>query len=86
MGNTTGGTISTKRRQPPRGGDQKQGDRRGDVAAFDAGYFTVPRETTLTELADPLNKSPQAVLEQLRRGTGDLVKSTLITHNEAEDE
>lgn len=49
------------------------------VAAFEAGYFTVPREVTQSELAEQLELSHQALSEQLRRGTGNLVKSTLIT-------
>ncbi|WP_122090868.1 helix-turn-helix domain-containing protein [Halalkalicoccus subterraneus] len=49
------------------------------VAAFEAGYFTVPREVTQTELAEQLGLSHQALSEQLRRATGALVESTLIT-------
>jgi predicted DNA binding protein len=56
------------------------------VAAFEAGYFTIPRETTLAELAEQQNSSHQALSEQIRRGTGNLVESTLITHSDAEDD
>ena len=56
------------------------------VAAFEAGYFTIPRETTLNELAEQQDSSHQALSEQLRRATGNLVESTLITHSEAKDE
>jgi predicted DNA binding protein len=56
------------------------------VAAFEAEYFTVPRETTLAELAERRNSSHQALSEQLRRGIGNLVESTLITHSDAEDD
>ncbi|WP_336364397.1 helix-turn-helix domain-containing protein [Halalkalicoccus salilacus] len=55
------------------------------VAAFESGYFTVPRETTLEELADQRDTSHQALSEQLRRATGRLVESTLITHGDGED-
>lgn len=49
------------------------------VAAFKAGYFTVPREVTLKEFAPELGLSHQAISERLRRATGNLVESTLIT-------
>ena len=52
------------------------------VAAFEAGYFTVPREITLKELAEQRDSSHQALSEQLRRATGTLVESTLITHGD----
>lgn len=38
------------------------------AAALDAGYFEVPRETSLTELGDVLGISDQAASERLRRG------------------
>ncbi|WP_336364835.1 helix-turn-helix domain-containing protein [Halalkalicoccus salilacus] len=56
------------------------------VAAFEAGYFTVPRETPLSELAEQLEASHQSVSEQLRRATHNLVESTLITHSDGSDE
>ncbi|MFC7009661.1 helix-turn-helix domain-containing protein [Halalkalicoccus salilacus] len=56
------------------------------VAAFEAGYFTVPRETSLTNLAEQLEASHQSVSERLRRATGQLVESTLITHRDGSDE
>ena len=56
------------------------------VTAFEAGYFTVPREVTLNELAEQQDSSHQALSERLRRATGNLVESTLITHSEAKDE
>jgi len=48
------------------------------VAAADAGYYEVPREVTLEELADELDVSHQALSEQLRRGTGALLEDTLL--------
>ena len=60
--------------------------RKALVAAFEAGYFTVPREVTLQELAEQQDSSHQALSEQLRRATGHLVESTLITHSEEKDE
>ncbi|WP_336345989.1 helix-turn-helix domain-containing protein [Halalkalicoccus ordinarius] len=56
------------------------------VAAFEAGYFTVPREVSLSNLAEQRNTSHQALSEQLRRATGNLVESTLITYSDGSDE
>ncbi|WP_336365449.1 helix-turn-helix domain-containing protein [Halalkalicoccus salilacus] len=55
------------------------------VAAFEAGYFTVPRETSLSELAEQQDASHQSLSERLRRATGTLVESTLITHSDESD-
>ncbi|WP_137287035.1 helix-turn-helix domain-containing protein [Halorussus salinisoli] len=51
------------------------------VAAYDAGYFGVPRETTLTELADRLDISRNALSARLRRGQRNLLSNTLV-HDE----
>ncbi|MFC6906849.1 bacterio-opsin activator domain-containing protein [Halalkalicoccus tibetensis] len=56
------------------------------VAAFEAGYFTVPRTVTQTELAEQLGLSHQALSERLRRATGELVESTLITGGDKKGE
>lgn len=56
------------------------------VAAFEAGYFAVPRMVTQTELAEQLELSHQALSEQLRRGTSNLVESTLITGGSKKEE
>jgi len=50
-------------------------------AAFDAGYFDVPRETTLTDLADSLDISQNALSARLRRGQRNLLDNTLV-HDE----
>lgn len=47
------------------------------VAAFEAGYFDVPRRTTIAELADQLGISDQAVSERLRRGLRKFLAGTL---------
>ncbi|EMA38878.1 helix-turn-helix domain-containing protein [Halococcus hamelinensis] len=47
-------------------------------AALDAGYFAIPRETSLSELADQLEISHQALSERLRRATAALVEDALI--------
>ncbi|MFB6121090.1 MAG: helix-turn-helix domain-containing protein [Halobacteriaceae archaeon] len=41
--------------------------------AFERGYFAVPREASLGELADELDVTAQAVSERLRRGTANLL-------------
>lgn len=43
------------------------------VAAFNAGYFEVPRENQLADLSEQLDLSPQALSERLRRATSSLV-------------
>ncbi|MFD1511960.1 helix-turn-helix domain-containing protein [Halomarina rubra] len=48
------------------------------VAACEAGYFAVPRETDLDELAEDLDISHQALSERLRRGQEALVTDTLL--------
>lgn len=56
------------------------------VAAFKAGYFAVPRDTTMGEFADQQELSHQAISEQLRRATGNLIESTLLTHSDEDSE
>lgn len=59
---------------------------RGDVTpqqykaltiAVEAGYFKVPREASIQDVADDLGVSDQAVSELLRRGTENLVRDML---------
>lgn len=45
--------------------------------ATERGYFSVPREVTLSELADELGISTQAASERVRRGTDAVLRSTL---------
>ncbi|MFC7079793.1 helix-turn-helix domain-containing protein [Halorussus caseinilyticus] len=47
------------------------------VCALAAGYFDVPRRTTLTELAEDLGISDQALSARLRRGQASLVENAL---------
>ena len=49
------------------------------VLATEAGYFQVPRESSLADLADDLGVSSQAASERLRRGLDSLVDSALLT-------
>lgn len=46
--------------------------------AYQHGYFAVPREIGLEDLAGKMNVSHQALSERLRRGHDTLIKSTLI--------
>ncbi|WP_266077740.1 helix-turn-helix domain-containing protein [Haladaptatus caseinilyticus] len=48
------------------------------VTAFESGYFRVPRETSLSELAESLDISPQAASGRLRRGLDRVLDSTLF--------
>jgi predicted DNA binding protein len=48
------------------------------TAAFGAGYFDVPRDSTLTELAEELGISRNAVSARLRRGQRNLLSNTLV--------
>lgn len=45
--------------------------------AYDEGYFDIPRETTLADLADQVGLSDQAVNERLRRGLEALIEGTI---------
>ncbi len=47
------------------------------LAALDAGYFSVPRETTLEELAERMGVSDTAISQRLRRGLASLVRANL---------
>lgn len=47
------------------------------VTAWDMNYFETPREVTLSEIADELGISEQAVSNRLRRGYDRLIANTL---------
>ena len=47
------------------------------VMALEDGYFAIPRETNLMEIAEILDISDQAVNERMRRGMAKLVVSSL---------
>ena len=51
-------------------------------AAFEAGYFDVPRGATLGDLAAELGISDNAVSERLRRGIHSMLAATLVESNE----
>lgn len=48
------------------------------VEAFNHGYYEVPRDVTLDELADELGVSHQALSERFRRAYRTLIENTLI--------
>lgn len=56
-------------------------DRQREVlrAAFEAGYFAVPRQTTLESLATELDISDQALSAIIRRGQANLLAETIAT-------
>ena len=48
------------------------------LAAFEHGYYEIPRGVTAEELATELGISHQALSEQLRRAHGSLVKNAIV--------
>ncbi|WP_227373620.1 helix-turn-helix domain-containing protein [Haladaptatus halobius] len=59
------------------GYDLTDAQREALVTAFERGYFRVPRETSLSELAEMLEISPQATSGRLRRGLERMLDGTL---------
>lgn len=47
------------------------------LSAWEAGYFGLPRESTLEEVADDLDITQQALSERVQRGLDALVENTL---------
>lgn len=47
------------------------------LTALEEGYFSVPRETTLSAIAEKLEISDQALSARLRRGQANLLRTTL---------
>lgn len=52
--------------------------------AFEAGYFDVPRNATLDDLAAELGVSDNAVSERLRRGMRSVLAATLVESDDPE--
>lgn len=48
------------------------------IAAYEAGYFDIPRKITLVDLAEGLKVSDQAVSERMRRGEAKLIETHLL--------
>lgn len=55
------------------------------LTAAEQGYFDVPRDVTMSDLADSLDVSQQAISERLRRGHANLVDNTIRVGQEAFD-
>lgn len=57
------------------------------VTALEAGYYEAPREVTMSELADQMDVSQQALSKRFRGAYENLITSTLtISHPEEEEE
>jgi predicted DNA binding protein len=56
------------------------------VAAAERGYFDVPRDVTMADLAECLDVSQQAISERLRRGHSNLIDSTIHVGGESVDD
>ncbi|WP_081461306.1 helix-turn-helix domain-containing protein [Halalkalicoccus jeotgali] len=57
------------------------------VTALSAGYYGIPRDLSMKELAGELGITPQALSNRLRRGHGTLVENALTVtcpHDEEE--
>lgn len=65
--------LTRVRSETDRSGPLSEPQYEAIALAFERGYFSVPRGTTLTELSDELGVSEQAVSERLRRGTRTLL-------------
>ena len=51
------------------------------VAAYQRGYFTVPREVSMTDLAEELDTTQQALSKQFRHAYSALIENTLVVQN-----
>ena len=56
------------------------------TAAAEAGYFEIPREVSLEELADTFDVSHQALSERLRRALQALVDETVFVSEQGEED
>lgn len=70
----------TEPKEPrPSHGDLTSAQREALRTARERGYFAVPRDATVRELAAELDMSHQNLSELFRRGTGELIDATLLT-------
>lgn len=56
------------------------------LTAVQVGYFAIPREATMEDVAEELGISTQAASERLRRGVGQFVTTMLMTATRGSDE
>lgn len=61
--------------------DLTETQREALILAYERGYFNLPRETTLEEIAGELEISQQAVGSRLRRGNRRLIEQVLFTEH-----
>lgn len=74
--------------EPMAGGQQGLSPKQRDalMAAFEAGYFDVPRSATMDGLADELGISQQSFSKRLRRAHRNLVANALTVNHPDDDE
>lgn len=58
--------------------DLTPGQREVLVTALESGYFSIPRDAQIQDLADELEVSTNAVSQRLRRATRNLTENTLL--------
>lgn len=51
------------------------------LIALEIGYFEVPKQSDVEDIAEELDISPQAVSQRLHRGYRNLVMNTIGTHD-----
>ena len=56
------------------------------TAAFEHGYYEIPRDVSVADLADELGISHQTLSERFRRAHGTLIENSLIVGREHDDE
>lgn len=56
------------------------------VEGFQRGYYDIPREIHLDDLADVLDISHQALSERFRRATGSLIENALLVDEDDHDQ
>jgi len=64
--------------------DLTESQRNALVAAVEDGYFDVPKRTTLKEIGKKLDISEQSASENIRRGAGKVLRSTLLAASTSE--
>jgi hypothetical protein len=65
--------------------DLTRKQREAIVTALEAGYFDVPRETTLKSIADSIDISDTAVSYRLRRGLRTVLEDSIDSTGEPEE-
>ena len=56
------------------------------LAAYELGFFEIPRSVTMSDLADHFDISEQAVSQRIRRGTANVIVDMLLDIDETSDE